>query len=199
MKKFNFNIDYVREQFPCLSKTVNGNAAAFLDGPGGSQVPIRVVSKINDYLYYHNANSHGSFVTSQESDRLYWEAREVFANFLNCCPEEIAFGANTSSNNFKLALGLVRTMNHGDEILITDMDHEGNRSPWRTLEDFGIIVKSVRVNTETYTIDFEDFKSKLSERTMLVAIINWRQMLAERLRRKKKFIEEAHKHGHCRV
>ena len=62
MKDFKFNIDYVREQFPCLSKTVNGNAAAFLDGPGGTQVPVRVVNKINDYLYYYNANSSGAYV-----------------------------------------------------------------------------------------------------------------------------------------
>ena len=139
MRDFKFKVDEIREQFPALSKTVNGVPAAFLDGPGGTQVPRRVVEKINDYLYYRNANSHGVFKTSVESDHLYWQAREVYADFFNCSAEEVAFGANTSSNNFKLALGLVRTMKPGDEVLITDIDHEGNRSPWRTLEDFGII------------------------------------------------------------
>ena len=194
MKDFTFNIDYVREQFPCLSKTVNGNAAAYLDGPGGTQVPGRVVGKINEYLYYHNANSHGSFKTSKESDSMYWEARETFADFLNCSPEEIAFGANSSSNNFKLALGLLRTMKPGDEVLITDLDHEGNRSPWRTLEDFGIKVKSAKVHPETCTLDFEDFKSKLSCKTKVVAI-NWAANACGTITDVKELIKEAHKCG----
>ncbi len=194
MRDFKFKVDEIREQFPALSKTVNGIPAAFLDGPGGTQVPRRVVEKINDYLYYRNANSHGVFKTSVESDHLYWQAREVYADFLNCSPEEVAFGANTSSNNFKLALGLVRTMKPGDEVLITDIDHEGNRSPWRTLEDFGIVVKSVKINTDTITLDFEDFKAKLSDKTKVFAI-NWAANSCGTISDVKKFIDEAHKVG----
>jgi len=129
MKDFKFDVDYVREQFPALCKTVNGNPAVFSDGPGGSQVPMIVIERIKEYLLYRNANTHGVFKTSVESDDLYWKAKETFADFLNCSPQEVAFGANMSSNNFKLALGLVRTMEPGDEVLITDIDHEGNRSP----------------------------------------------------------------------
>jgi len=194
MRDFKFKVDEIREQFPALSKTVNGIPAAFLDGPGGTQVPRRVVEKINDYLYYRNANSHGVFKTSVESDHLYWQAREVYADFFNCSAEEVAFGANTSSNNFKLALGLVRTMKPGDEVLITDIDHEGNRSPWRTLEDFGIVVKSVKINTDTITLDFEDFKAKLSDKTKVFAI-NWAANSCGTISDVKKFIDEAHKVG----
>ncbi len=195
MSKFTFNIDYVREQFPCLSKTVNGLPAAFLDGPGGTQVPRRVVSKINDYLYYHNANSHGNFVTSQESDQLYWEAREAFADFLNCDPSEVAFGANTSSNNFKLAFGLLRSfLKPGDEVLITDIDHEGNRSPWRTLEDFGIRVNSVAVDPETCQLIEDDFMSKLSQKTKVVAM-NWAANACGTITDVKKYIKLAHEVG----
>ena len=68
MKPFEFQVDYVREQFPALRKSVNGLPAAFLDGPGGTQVPLRVVEKINDYLLCRNANAHGVFKTSVESD-----------------------------------------------------------------------------------------------------------------------------------
>lgn len=172
MADFKFNVDYVRQQFPCLSRTVNGFPAAFLDGPGGYQVPKRVVDKIEDYLFYRNANSHGSFVTSAESDALVWESRQAFADFLNCEPEEVIFGANSSSNNFRLAMGLVRNMEPGSEIMVTDQDHEGNRSPWRTLEDFGMVIKNVSVDPETDTLNMADFKEKLSSKTKLVAI-NW--------------------------
>lgn len=194
MKNFKFDVDQVREQFPCLSKTVNGYPAAFLDGPGGSQVPVRVVEKINDYLFYHNANSHGSFLTSKESDQLYWQAREVFADFLNCGPEEVTFGANTSSNNFMLALSLVRTMKAGDEVIITEIDHEGNRSPWRTLEDFGIIVKCVKVDPLDCILDFEDYQAKLTEKTKVVAI-NWAANACGTITDVKRFIDLAHEYG----
>ena len=123
MKPFEFQVDYVREQFPALRKSVNGLPAAFLDGPGGTQVPLRVVEKINDYLLCRNANAHGVFKTSVESDALVVRARETFADFFNCDPEEVAFGENSSTNNFKLALGMARQLKPGDEILITDIDH----------------------------------------------------------------------------
>ena len=172
MKPFEFQVDYVREQFPALRKSVNGLPAAFLDGPGGTQVPLRVVEKINDYLLCRNANAHGVFKTSVESDALVVRARETFADFFNCDPEEVAFGENSSTNNFKLALGMARQLKPGDEILITDIDHEGNRSPWRTLEDFGVVVKSVKIHPEAITLDFEDFRSKLTDKTKVLAI-NW--------------------------
>lgn len=195
MAEFKFNIDYVREQFPCLSKTVNGLPAAFLDGPGGTQVPQRVVDKMAEYMFFHNANAHGSYVTSKESDALYWDAREVYADFLNCSAEEVAFGPNTSSNNFKFALGLIRNvLKPGDEILITDNDHEGNRSPWRTLEDFGMVVKSVKVRTDTFTLDEEDFRAKLTDKTKVLAI-NWASNATGTVTDVKKFIDEAHKVG----
>ena len=194
MKNFKFDVDYVRDQFPAMSRTVNGYPAAYLDGPGGSQVPKRVGDKILDYLYYHNANCDGSFATSRESDAMMEHAKEVFGDFLGCGADEIAFGANTTSNNFRLALGLVRTMNPGDEVLITDIDHEGNRSPWRTLEDFGIVVKSVKINTEDITLDWDDFKSKLSDKTKVLAI-NWAANSCGTITDVKKYIDEAHKVG----
>ena len=194
MKPFEFQVDYVREQFPALRKSVNGLPAAFLDGPGGTQVPLRVVEKINDYLLCRNANAHGVFKTSVESDALVVRARETFADFFNCDPEEVAFGENSSTNNFKLALGMARQLKPGDEILITDIDHEGNRSPWRTLEDFGVVVKSVKIHPEAITLDFEDFRSNLTDKTKVLAI-NWAANSCGMITDVKKFIDEAHRVG----
>lgn len=194
MNGFNFNVDQVRVQFPSHAKTVNGYPAAYLDGPGGTQVPWRVVEKINDYLYFHNANAHGRFATSQESDALYQSAKETFADFLHCSADEVAFGANTSSNNFRLAFGLLRSMVPGDEVLITDLDHEGNRSPWRTLEDFGIVVKSAAIDPLTCTLRKDDFKAKLSSKTKVVAL-NWAANSCGTITDVKSYIEMAHAVG----
>lgn len=194
MKNFKFDIDYVRKQFPALSMSVDGNSAAFLDGPGGTQVPNHVVKAMNDYLYYSNANAGGEFITSKENDRLFRRGREVMADFLNCKPEEIAFGANTTSNVVRLAFGFLRSLKAGDEVIITNIDHEGNRSPWRTLADFGIVVKSVAVNPETCTLDMDDFKAKLSDKTKIVAV-NWAANACGTITDVKTCIKLAHEHG----
>lgn len=194
MKNFKFDIDYVREQFPCLCKTVNGLPAAFLDGPGGSQVPRIVVDRIADYMFYRNANAHGCFKTSLETMELHREARETVAAFLNCKPEEVAFGESSSTNNFKLVLALARDMKPGDEAIITDIDHESNRSPLRTLEERGIIVKSVKIDLNTYTLDLEDYKSKLSDKTKVVAI-NWASNATGTVTDVKTMIRMAHEVG----
>jgi len=194
MKDFVFDVEYIREQFPALCKTVGNNPAAFLDGPGGTQVPKRVVDKINDYMFYRNANIHGVFKTSRESDALTAEAKVKVADFLNCDPCEVIFGENSTTNNMKLSYALARTIEPGDEILITEIDHEGNRSPWRILEDFGAVIKNVKINTDDITLDFDDFMSKLSPKTKLLAI-NWAANSCGTITDVAKYIEEAHKVG----
>ncbi|MGE5678312.1 MAG: aminotransferase class V-fold PLP-dependent enzyme, partial [Pseudomonadota bacterium] len=87
---FNYDVNYVRDQFPALDLQVSGKQVAFLDGPGGSQVPERVGEKILDYLYYHNANEHGVFKSSMDTMALVDEAREALADFLGCSPREVA-------------------------------------------------------------------------------------------------------------
>ena len=194
MKSFVFNADNIRRQFPAMATTVAGKPAIFLDAPGGTQTPNRVVGKVADYLYYHNSNSHGQFVVSQESDDIYWKARETFGEFFNCAPEEVIFGANATSNNLRMAATLSRIMKPGDEILLTDIDHEANRSPWAYLADYGVVIKSVAVDGKTCQLDFEDFKKKLSSKTKLLAI-NWASNACGTITDVKRFIDEAHKVG----
>lgn len=194
MKEFKFDVDYVRNQFPGLNRSVNGYPAAFLDGPGGSQVPRRTVEAMNDCIYYHNANQGGTFAVSEESDALLHKNRGVVADLLGCKAHEIAFGGNTTSNLYRLSYGFARTFKPGDEVMITDIDHEGNRSPWRTLADFGIIVKSVRVDPEKCMLDMDDFKAKLSEKTKLVAM-NWAANACGTISDVKTMIDLAHEKG----
>jgi len=169
---FKFDVDSIRKQFPACQRIHNGLPVAYLDGPAGSQVPARVGNKITDYLFHHNANEHCQFDTSRESDRLYDEAREVFADFFGCEAGEVAFGHASTQNNFNLAFAIGRDLKPGDEIIITDMDHRCNRSPWLALRERGIIVKSILVDKKTQQIDLEDLKAKLSPKTK-VAAFNW--------------------------
>jgi len=162
--------DHIREQFPSIENEVNGNPIAYLDGPGGYQVPHRVIEAMDDYLINSNSNIHGQFKNSRETDELILETRKIFADFFNCSWEEVIFGANMTTLNFMLAQAIQKELDPGDKILITQLDHAGNRSPWKELESDDIEVEEVRVNTDDLTLDMDDFRSKLTENTRLVAV-----------------------------
>jgi len=153
-----------------MKRKVNGFPAAYLDGPGGYQVPQTVIDAVEDYLINANANVEAAYETSRKTDRMLEDARETFADFLNCNADEVSFGANMTSLNFALSQALVREMKPGDKVLITEIDHEGNRGPWEQLRDRGIVVEEVAVDTEDCVLDFEDLKRRLTPGTKLVAV-----------------------------
>ena len=165
------DVNYIRDKFPSLQVEANGYKPGFFDGPGGTQAPQSVMEAMNDYLIKANANKHGPFETSKRTDEIIFDARKAMADFLGCNWNEIAFAENTTTNIYKLAAALRRQLSKGDEILITEMDHEANRGPWLALEETGINVKEVKFDTETCTLDLEDYKSKLSDKTKVVAFV----------------------------
>ncbi len=164
------DLTFCRNEFPALNQTVNGHPVVFLDGPGGTQVPSSVAQAVSEYLLSHNANTHGAFRTSHESDAIIERARAAMAALFGCTPSEVAFGQNMSTLNFALSRALGRTIKPGDEVVVTDLDHEANRSPWEALAEKGAVVKSVKVNTADCTLDMEDFAAKITPRTRLVAV-----------------------------
>jgi len=186
--------DYIREQFPSMENEVNGNPIAYLDGPGGYQVPERVIAAMDDYLINSNSNIHGQFKNSKETDELILETRKEFADFFNCSEDEVIFGANMTTLNFMLAQALKKEMEGGDKILITQLDHAGNRSPWKELESDDIEVEEVRVNTDDLTLNMDDFRSKLTENTRLVAVTYGSNAVGT-VPDVKKIVKEAHDVG----
>ena len=165
-----YDLSLCRQQFPALDLKVNGHKAIFFDGPGGTQVPRRVVERMEKYLFFENANLHGPFLTSLATDKALDAGREAMADMLGCRPEEIAFGQNMTTLNFSLSRALAKQLKPGDEIVITDLDHEGNRGPWLALEDLGFTVQSALVDPETLTLDMDDLRSKITQKTRIVAV-----------------------------
>src|SRR5882672_11639224 len=91
------NLTSIRAQFPSLSQTVNGHPATFLDGPGGTQVPQRIIDAIADYLRRDNANTGGAYATSRRTDAMIAEARAAMTDFFHCGADEVAFGPNMTT------------------------------------------------------------------------------------------------------
>lgn len=167
-----FDVDRYRAQFPALSRRVDDRPAVFLDGPGGSQVPARVAGAVARYLASTNANSGGAFATSVETDAMLEEAHAAAADLLGAGdPGEIVFGANMTTLTFALARALSRTWNPGDEVIVTQLDHDANVSPWRiAAADAGAALQQVRVHPDDCTLDLDDLERKLRRRTRLVAV-----------------------------
>jgi cysteine desulfurase family protein (TIGR01976 family) len=164
------DLAYIRAQFPSLSQSVNGHPAAFLDGPGGTQVPQRVIDAISDYLRRDNANTGGAYSTSRHTDTMIAEARAAMADFLNCAADEIVFGQNMTSLTFAISRAIGRNLGPGDEILVTRLDHDANVSPWLALEEKGVAIRWAEIHERDCTLDLADLASKINNKTKLVAI-----------------------------
>src|SRR5712671_3284763 len=136
------DLTYIRSQFPSLAQTVNGYPAAFLDGPGGTQVPQRVIDAISNYLSRDNANTGGAYATSRRTDAMIAEARSSMADFLHCSADEVAFGPNMTTLTFAISRAIGRELKPGDDIVVTRLDHDANVSPWLAMaEDTGVTVR----------------------------------------------------------
>jgi cysteine desulfurase family protein (TIGR01976 family) len=165
------DLAYVRSQFPSLAQTVNGHSAAFLDGPGGTQVPQRVIDAISSYLSHDNANTGGAYATSRNTDAMIARARVAMADFLHCGADEIVFGPNMTTLTFAISRAIGRELNPGDEILVTRLDHDANVSPWLAMaEERGVTVRWAEIHDEDCTLDIADLASKISQNTKLVAV-----------------------------
>lgn len=165
-----FDVITTRKQFPSLQRQHNGMPMVFTDGPAGTQVPQSVIDAISHYYKDSNANSHGAFITTQETVQVIDRMRDSMAALLGASgPETISIGHNMTTLSFALARGLSRILKAGDEVLITQLDHEANRGPWLTLRDAGVIVREVKL-LPTGVLDYEDFASKINEDTRLVCM-----------------------------
>ncbi len=164
------DLAYIRSQFPALALRVNGQPAVFLDAPGGTQVPQRVIEAMADYLARSNSNSHGAFETSRRTDEIVEQAHTAVADLLGCRAEEVVFGANMTTLTFAMSRAIGREMKPGDEIIVTNLDHDANIAPWRALEEQGAVIRVADIHPEDCTLDMEDLLGLLNERTKLVAV-----------------------------
>jgi cysteine desulfurase family protein (TIGR01976 family) len=155
----------IRSRFPALA-----GEAGYFDGPGGSQVPQSVIDAMTAYLRDSNSNLGGAFRTSRESDEVLERGRAAAADFTGAEPEGIAFGANMTTLNFQLAHAVARTLEPGDEIVVSALDHDANVSPWLLVaEDHGLVIRTAPLRAEDVTLDLDAFEELVGQRTRVVA------------------------------
>jgi cysteine desulfurase family protein (TIGR01976 family) len=167
-----FDLAAIRAQFPALALEQDGRPIVFLDGPGGTQVPQRVIDAVGGYYRTMNANDGGAFVTSRASGVMVESARAAVADLLGATsPGQVHFGANMTTLTFHVSRSIGATLGAGDEIVVTTLDHEANVSPWRALAaDRDLVVRTVDIHAQDGTLDVEQLGSLLGPRTRLVAV-----------------------------
>jgi cysteine desulfurase family protein (TIGR01976 family) len=153
-------------------REASGTFAIYLDGPGGTQVPQRVIDAMVRYLTTCNANHGGVFTTSRLSDAILHEVHRAAADLLNApSVEEIIFGANMTTLTFHLSRAFARALKAGDEVLVTRLDHDANVRPWvLAARDAGATLRFVDIHPEDCTLDLDDLRRQLGPRVRLLAV-----------------------------
>jgi len=167
-----FDLDRIRAQFPSLDETDDGKPRLYFDNPAGTQVPTSVAERMSDCLLHKSANIGGFFPTSRMAGEVEAEARAAVADFLNApSADGIIFGQNMTSLTFHVSRSIGRHFNAGDEIILSQMDHDANVEPWKLMaRDFDLTVRWLPFDTDTYEFDLAKLDELLSDKTRLVCI-----------------------------
>jgi len=163
MKKL--DVSHVRKQFPSL----NGKWT-FFDNAGGSQIAKQVTDRLLEYLFTSNVQLGGSYETSVMADNRIFEAQKKMAEYINAAsPDEIILGPSTTMLLQNLSRAMERTLSPGDEIIVTNCDHEANIGPWINLEKRGVIVKIWEINKSTLKFELDNLAKLMTSKTKQVS------------------------------
>ena len=171
MKDLTFSIEEIRAQFPILERSVNGKKLVYFDNGATSQKPQSVIDEINKYYAFENANIHrGVHFLSQEATTKYEQARETIQHYIHAkesCEVILTKGTTDSINLVASSFG--ETLQKGDEILISYMEHHSNIVPWQMLcERKGLTLRVIPIH-ENGELNLEEFENLLSEKTKLLS------------------------------
>ncbi len=184
------DLSFIRSQFPALDGTWT-----YFDNAGGTQTARQVGQRIHDYLYHTNVQLGASYEISQLAGQRIKEAQTAWAKWINAAdPAEVVLGPSTTQLLQNLAKSFSMVFKPGDELIVTNCDHEANIGPWRYLERFGIIIKEWRINPDDFRLHTEDLQPLLTEKTRLVAFTHVSNILGT-LNPVKEFIAFIHHHG----
>ncbi len=160
------DLDFVRSQFPALAR-----GYAYLDNAGGSQVPQQVVTRISDYLLGTNVQTGASYSESQQASAKVLAARESMKELINARrSEEVVMGGSTTLLMFLLCQALAPSIKPGDEIILTNTDHEANVGAWERLKERGAVIKFWNVNPDNLMLEMSDLDRLLTDKTRWVSM-----------------------------
>jgi cysteine desulfurase family protein (TIGR01976 family) len=169
--KPSFDVSRWRDRFPALQQVVKGRVPTYFDNPAGTQVPREVIDAVCAMMTTSNSYPHGNFYASERSSAAVDGAHAAMADMLGASsPEEIVIGPNMTTVTFAISRAIGRGLSAGDEVVVTNLDHDGNVAPWRALEERGVVIRVVDINPADCTLDMDDLAAKIGDRTRVVAV-----------------------------
>jgi len=163
------DIDYVRAQFPAFNDPLSAKWS-FFENAGGSYVPHNVIKHLNHFMTSTKVQPYAEFDSSRIAGNNMDKATELFAKMINANKDEIIIGASTTMNMYVLSNAMRHFLKPGDEVIVTNQDHEANVGAWRRLKEHGAIIKEWKINSENAELEISDLESLLSDRTKIVAV-----------------------------
>ena len=169
LENIKLDINYVRSQFPAFTDPLSKDWS-FFENAGGSYVPKNVINKLNDFMVSTKVQPYAEYPMSKIAGQNMDKAIKLFANLINADEDEILIGGSTSINLYVLSNALKKYIKPGDEIIVTNQDHEANISPWRRLKDEGAIIKEWKFNLNTHELEIEDLQKLITNKTKILAV-----------------------------
>ena len=169
MKNISLDLKYVRNQFPAFKDPLSSKWN-FFENAGGSYVPHNVIDQLNKFMTSTKVQPYAEFETSKIAGNNMDKATSLFAKMINANKDEIIIGSSTTMNMYVLSNAIKNLMKKGDEIIVTNQDHEANIGAWRRLKHNGIIIKEWQINPSNAELQIKDLKKLITRKTKLIAV-----------------------------
>ena len=163
------DIDFVKSQFPAFKDPICKNWS-FFENAGGSYVPKQVIEKLNKFMTSTKVQPYAEYPMSKTAGDEMDKATDLFAKMINAKNNEIIIGGSTSINLYVLSNALKYSIKPGDEVIVTNQDHEANISPWRRLTEVGAKIIEWKINPITAELEIEKLENLLNDKTKIVAV-----------------------------
>ena len=190
LENIKLDIDYVRSQFPAFKDPLSKDWS-FLENAGGSYVPINVINKLSDFMISTKVQPYAEYPMSKIAGNNMDKATKIFADIINANDNEILVGGSTSINLYVLSNALKKFLSPGDEIIVTNQDHEANISPWRRLSEDGAKIIEWQFNIDNHELEISELENLISDKTKILAVTHCSNIVGS-VNNLKKICEIAH-------
>ena len=193
LENIKLDIDYVRSQFPAFKDPLSKDWS-FFENAGGSYVPINVIDKLTEFMTSTKVQPYAEYPMSKIAGENMDRATALFAKMINAKKNEILIGGSTSINLYVLSNALKKYVNSGDEVIVTNQDHEANISPWRRLKEIGAKIIEWKLNTNTHELKISDLENLINKKTKIIAVTHCSNIVGS-VNNLKKISELAHENN----
>ena len=169
LENITLDIDYVRSQFPAFNDPLSKDWS-FFENAGGSYVPKNVIDKLTEFMTSTKVQPYAEYPMSKIAGENMDLATELFAKMINAKNNEILIGGSTSINLYVLSNALKKFLNIGDEVIVTNQDHEANISPWRKLKDVGANIVVWKFNINNQELEISELEKLITTKTRILAV-----------------------------